>query len=118
MNAGTDATEDFEAVHSAKAWNQLEAFAIGYLDPRDNPATVSTSAYGTESSKPTSLSTPSSRLALTTGPVNLLQYALSHPETYGDTLVGEAAEAAAFNRMWQGAQRDAGDAPVALDPKR
>tara|TARA_B100000482_G_scaffold98748_1_gene71107 strand:- start:1547 stop:4120 length:2574 start_codon:yes stop_codon:yes gene_type:complete len=118
MNAGTDATEDFEAVHSAKAWNQLEAFAIGYLDPRDNPATVSTSAYGTESSKPTSLSTPSSRLALTTGPVNLLQYALSHPEMYGDTLVGEAAEAAAFNRMWQGAQRDAGDAPVALDPKR
>jgi nitrate reductase (NAD(P)H) len=37
---------------------------------------------------------------------------------YGETLVGEAAEAEAFDRMWDGAQRDAGDAPIALDPKK
>ena len=42
----------------------------------------------------------------TKGPVNLLKYALEHPEMYGETLVGEAAEAAAFDRMWAGAQND------------
>lgn len=118
MNAGTDATEDFEAVHSAKAWKQLEAFAIGYLDPRDNPAAESISEKDVDNSKTASSSTPASRVALTTGPVNLLQFALAHPEMYGDTLVGEAAEAEAFDRMWDGAQRDAGDAPIALDPKK
>jgi nitrate reductase (NAD(P)H) len=31
MNAGQDATEDFTAVHSAKAWKDLEAYYIGDL---------------------------------------------------------------------------------------
>ena len=31
MNAGTDCTEDFVAVHSAKAWKDLEEFYIGDL---------------------------------------------------------------------------------------
>ena len=41
----------------------------------------------------------------------MLQYALDHPEMYGKTLVGEAAEAAAFDRMWAGAKNDAGNNP-------
>jgi len=31
MNAGADCTEDFEAVHSTKAWNQLEDYYIGVV---------------------------------------------------------------------------------------
>ena len=31
MNAGEDVTEDFEAVHSSKAWKQLEAYYVGEL---------------------------------------------------------------------------------------
>lgn len=31
MNAGQDTTEDFTAVHSAKAWKDLEAYYIGDL---------------------------------------------------------------------------------------
>ena len=30
MNAGEDVTEDFEAVHSSKAWKQLEAYYVGF----------------------------------------------------------------------------------------
>ena len=37
MNAGTDSTEDFEAVHSAKAWKQLDPFLIGVPGPRGQP---------------------------------------------------------------------------------
>ena len=111
MNAGTDATEDFEAVHSAKAWKQLEPFLIGYLDPKENHNTD-----GSENVIAPPM--PASVMNLANGPVNLLQHAIDHPEMYGKNLVGEAAEAAAFDRMWLGAQHDAGDAPIALNPKK
>jgi nitrate reductase (NAD(P)H) len=121
MNAGTDSTEDFEAVHSAKAWKQLDPFLIGYLDPADNPdatiadVTIAPASDPAVVAKPPPPSTPPP----VAGPVNLLQFALANPEMYGEgTLVGEAAEAAAFDRMWAGARNDAGDAPRALDPKK
>lgn len=115
MNAGTDSTEDFEAVHSAKAWKQLDDFLIGYLEPTNNSgASVNTSM----STADVTITAPVHKLPEATGPVNLLQFALDHPEMYGDTLVGEAAEAAAFDRMWAGACNEAGNAPVALDPKK
>eukprot|EP00240_Pyramimonas_obovata_P008485 CAMPEP_0118931416 /NCGR_PEP_ID=MMETSP1169-20130426/7764_1 /TAXON_ID=36882 /ORGANISM="Pyramimonas obovata, Strain CCMP722" /LENGTH=86 /DNA_ID=CAMNT_0006873915 /DNA_START=58 /DNA_END=314 /DNA_ORIENTATION=- len=31
MNAGQDTTEDFEAIHSKKAWKLLDAYYIGEL---------------------------------------------------------------------------------------
>lgn len=124
MNAGSDATEDFEAVHSSKAWGQLEGYLIGYLHPKDNPAAVKEVG---EASVDEGGGVSSCSLAVgaqakapdAAGPVNLLQHALDHPEMYGKTLVGEAAEAAAFDRMWAGAENDPPDtAPVALNPKK
>lgn len=118
MNAGVDSTEDFEAVHSAKAWKQLEEFVIGYLDPKDDP---NATAAATESTAQVTLSAApiKNKVPRATGPVNLLQYALDHPEMYGDTLVGEKAEAAAFDRMWAGARAEVpADAPVSLNPKK
>ena len=115
MNAGTDATEDFEAVHSAKAWGQLEQYVIGYLHPKDNPAAAKAAAAGggpggagagAEAGTSVALVKMAQRAPEAKGPVNLLKYALEHPEMYGETLVGEAAEAAAFDRMWAGAQND------------
>ena len=118
MNAGVDSTEDFEAVHSAKAWKQLEEFVIGYLDPKDDPK----AAVVTESTAQVTLSAAvplKAKQPRATGPVNLLQYALDHPNEYGNTLVGEKAEAAAFDRMWVGAQNVVpSDAPVTLNPKQ
>jgi nitrate reductase (NAD(P)H) len=84
MNAGTDATEDFSAVHSAKAWGQLEQFLVGYLHPNDNPAAKG--AGGAAAAAPAAARPPLAPEA--TGPVNLLQYALDHPEMYGKTLAG------------------------------
>ena len=125
MNAGTDTTEDFEAVHSAKAWGQLEKYVIGYLHPDDNPAAKAAGAAKFTSVAVATLDAASSTVVKqpeVMGPVNLLQYALDHPEMYGKTLVGEAAEAAAFDRMWAGAKNDVkpGDpkVPMALNPKK
>ena len=120
MNAGVDSTEDFEAVHSAKAWKQLEEFAIGYLDPKDDPNAAAANHASTAQVTLTAAPIKSeARAPRATGPVNLLQYALDHPEMYGDTLVGEQAEAAAFDRMWAGARAAvAADAPVSLNPKK
>lgn len=116
MNAGTDATEDFEAVHSAKAWGQLEKYMIGYLDPKDDPnAAAAASSFSAAAHM---LAPAAVRPPAVNGPVNLLQYALDHPEMYGKTLVGEQAEAAAFDRMWAGAKKDAGNAPMGLNPKK
>lgn len=120
MNAGVDSTEDFEAVHSAKAWKQLEEFAIGYLDPKDDPNAAAANHASTAQVTLTAAPIKSeARAPRATGPVNLLQYALDHPEMYGDTLVGEQAEAAAFDRMWAGARAAVpADAPVSLNPKK
>eukprot|EP00968_Pinguiococcus_pyrenoidosus_P020095 scaffold2279_cov276-Pinguiococcus_pyrenoidosus.AAC.2 len=38
MNAGTDTTEEFEAIHSPKAWADLKKWAIGILDDGTLPA--------------------------------------------------------------------------------
>jgi len=110
MNAGDDATEDFAAVHSSKAWEQLDKFVIGYVSDHSKDAGLP--------GPPTPLRSTLPIMPIPTGPVNLLQYALGHPEMYDNTLVGEAAEAAAFNRMWAGAKHDVGNAPVALNPKK
>ena len=105
MNAGVDSTEDFEAVHSAKAWKQLEEYAIDYLDPKDDPNAAAANHASTAQVTLTAAPIKSeARAPHATGPVNLPQYALDHPEMYGDTLVGERAEAAAFDRMWAGAR--------------
>jgi nitrate reductase (NAD(P)H) len=117
MNAGSDSTEDFEAVHSGKAWKQLEEFVIGYLDPRDDPnAAVSNESKVevTFTAAPNKFKAPRA-----TGPVDLLKHALDHPEMYGNASVGEKAEAAAFDRMWAGAKNVVPkDAPVTLNPKK
>ena len=118
MNAGVDSTEDFEAVHSAKAWKQLETYVIGYLDPKDDP-NAAASAESTAHVTLSSAVATKTKQPRATGPVNLLQYALANPDLYGNTLVGEAAEAAAFDRMWAGARRVAPkDAPITLNPKK
>ena len=36
INAGTDTTEEFEAIHSKKAWKQLEPWYIGDVAVRGN----------------------------------------------------------------------------------
>ena len=40
INAGVDSTEDFEAIHSQKAWKQLEEWYIGDVDPNSAPASA------------------------------------------------------------------------------
>lgn len=40
MNAGTDTTEEFEAIHSTKAWQILEDYNIGVLITDDEPTDV------------------------------------------------------------------------------
>jgi nitrate reductase (NAD(P)H) len=50
MNAGTDTTEDFTAVHSAKAWKDLEKYYIGEL--------VSDAAAGAAAAAPASAAAP------------------------------------------------------------
>ena len=50
INAGMDCTEDFEAVHSKKAWQMLEDYYIGNLKPDDATSlTTSTTATTTTS---------------------------------------------------------------------
>jgi len=44
--AGPEATEDFEAVHSKKAWNQLEDYFIGPLKGEGGPASQLTAPAG------------------------------------------------------------------------
>ena len=38
ITAGTDCTDEFEALHSSKAWKLLEGFVIGTLASGDAPA--------------------------------------------------------------------------------
>ena len=40
MNAGEDTTEDFEAVHSAKAWKQLEPYYIGEVGVKPSSSSL------------------------------------------------------------------------------
>jgi hypothetical protein len=40
INAGMDATEEFEAIHSKKAWKQLEPWYIGDVAVREDPHTA------------------------------------------------------------------------------
>jgi len=44
MNAGQDCTEDFEAIHSEKAWKLLDDFYIGELAPAGSSADASLSS--------------------------------------------------------------------------
>ena len=41
LSAGQDATEEFEAIHSKKAWDQLEEYYIGDLTSDDDATSVS-----------------------------------------------------------------------------
>ena len=76
LNYDVDSTEDFEAVHSAKAWKQLEEYAIGYLDPKDDPNAAAANHASTAQVTLTAAPIKSEARAPATGPVNLLQYAL------------------------------------------
>lgn len=111
MNAGEDTTEDFEAVHSTKAWKQLEPFYIGELAGDSSIATVQ--VIESVNNKRAFPSMPQR------GAVNLLTWYEEHKEAYGNIVTGEAAEAAAFDRMWAGAKFAVPeDAPLGLNPKK
>eukprot|EP01041_Mallomonas_annulata_P005810 gene5810-11716_t len=64
LNAGTDATEEFEAIHSKKAWKLLEEYYIGQLRPEgmSNSGASNTTTTTVASSSTTSSS--SSMIAL------------------------------------------------------
>ena len=49
LAAGTDATQEFEAIHSKKAWKQLEQYYIGELRPSDPASDASTVVSSTAS---------------------------------------------------------------------
>ena len=104
MNAGTDATEDFEAVHSAKAWRQPEPFLIGYLDPKEN--------HNTDGSENV-IAPPMPASAVRSGqrPRGIsFNTQIDHPEMYGKNLVGEAAESCSVRQNVVGSTaHDAGD---------
>ena len=52
MNAGQDTTDDFTAVHSAKAWKDLEEFYIGELVSGDAPAPAPAPPAGNAAAPP------------------------------------------------------------------
>ena len=120
MNAGEDVTEDFEAVHSAKAWKQLDPFYIGELGTADQAAASATAAttreivvVEDEAPKKQWPEMPKR------GPVHLVNFYKEHKDAYGDALLGRDAEAAAFDRMWAGAKNIVSDdAPMGLNPKK
>mmetsp|Transcript_22396 Transcript_22396/g.32804 ORF Transcript_22396/g.32804 Transcript_22396/m.32804 type:complete len:859 (-) Transcript_22396:140-2716(-) len=91
MNAGQDTTEDFTAVHSAKAWADLEQYYIGELvadgdvPPAAVPAGV-TAVATTESGAPRALD-PKKKVAITlvskenlSSDVRRLRFALPTPQ--------------------------------------
>ena len=112
MNAGEDTTEDFEAVHSAKAWKQLEPYYIGEVGVKPSSSSLSdvtnlvASGVGEvvkevveeeKNKKKVYPPTP------TTGNVDLVKHWQENKDVYGDIVLGEEAEALAFDRMWAGA---------------
>ena len=62
-SAGTDCTEEFEAIHSKKAWSMLEDYYIGQLRPADAATTAAPAAAG-----PTGPTVTTSTPALTPAP--------------------------------------------------
>lgn len=115
MNAGEDTTEDFEAVHSDKAWKQLEPYYIGELGTTEQAkATADVKVIKQDDEPKREFPEFPKR-----GGVNLLTWYEEHKEAYGDMITGEAAEAAAFDRMWTGAKFVVPkDAPLGLNPKK
>ena len=117
MNAGEDTTEDFEAVHSAKAWKQLEPFYIGDVGSAEDQAAssdVSVEIERVETEPRREFPAMPKR-----GPVHLVKFYEEHKEAFGQMLLGEAAEAAAFDRMWAGAKHIVPEnAPLGLNPKK
>jgi len=119
MNAGEDTTEDFEAVHSSKAWKQLEPFYIGELGSADQAAASTATADVAASTAADAEPKREFPAMPKRGAVDLVKFYQEHKEAYGDILVGEAAEAAAFDRMWAGAKNVvAENAPMGLNPKK
>jgi len=113
MNAGEDTTEDFEAVHSSKAWKQLEPFYIGDLGSAGQAAASSLTVDSGAEPKRNFPAMPKR------GAVDLVKFYQEHKDAYGDILVGQDAEAAAFDRMWAGAKNVVAEsAPMGLNPKK
>lgn len=63
LSAGTDCTDEFESIHSPKAWKMLEKYCIGVCASTSAPAQVNPQAPSTapESTKTAQLSTCASR---------------------------------------------------------
>ena len=123
MNAGEDVTEDFEAVHSTKAWKQLEAYYIGELGTAADAAASAATIDVESDAKDDVIVVEEPKRAFpkmpARGPVHLVKFYEEHAEAYGAPLLGEAAEAAAFDRMWAGAKNIVPeDAPLGLNPKK
>ena len=129
MNAGEDTTEDFEAVHSAKAWKQLEPYYIGEVGVKPSSSSLAdvtnlvASGVGEvvkevveeeKNKKKVYPPTP------TTGNVDLVKHWQENKDVYGDIVLGEEAEALAFDRMWAGASHPVDDAknPLGCSPKK
>jgi nitrate reductase (NAD(P)H) len=135
MNAGEDTTEDFEAVHSAKAWKQLEPYYIGEVGvkPSDSSSSSSSSENALltrskeeEEEKETTTESIITKTKVlypptpTVGNVDLVKYYRENKEIYGDIVLGEEAEALAFDRMWAGASNPVDNAknPLGCSPKK
>lgn len=123
MNAGEDVTEDFEAVHSSKAWKQLEAYYVGELGSAADAAASAATTGGKDTAEDVVEEDDAPKREFpkmpARGPVHLVKFYEEHADAYGDVLLGEAAEAAAFDRMWAGAKNIVPEsAPMGLNPKK
>jgi len=120
MNAGEDTTEDFEAVHSAKAWKQLEPYYIGEVGVKPSSSSHTSdvtssiaSSVGEVAKEVKEKEKKNKKMyppTPTTGNVDLVKHWQENKDVYGDVVLGEEAEALAFDRMWAGASHPVDDA--------
>ena len=120
MNAGEDTTEDFEAVHSAKAWKQLEPYYIGEVGVKPSSSSQTSdvtssiaSSVGEVAKEVKEKEKKNKKMyppTPTTGNVDLVKHWQENKDVYGDVVLGEEAEALAFDRMWAGASHPVDDA--------